>query len=671
MRYILPILFLVAILPPRPSLAEPSWARQPDRAEKTGHTFICEGEGGNESAALSAAYGVCNDKICKVCGVEVESVLKTKETLSGISMERQVVERCRRVRKNDPVVKFKSVDCGPAGCRAWAQVFYSKADEEAECPHYASEKFADPGRCEADVGDFLAIKGRRALDFKARREAMDRAMLDCKDIDVRPTPALTAIEAKLHKGLDNFETTETPSETQSLHDWAYYTHAAKGWRDELRMTKTLVGRLQKIRDLVHDRFLIFSVYDAIYASDLDSPAGVQRLLEAMQRCPPGARFGALDDVNIEMLHALAKVKTDTSAIGDYLRHAYPPESLLRFGHHGDMLHNQAIAIAAFFGADGQVTPAEWDYVMKAHQASPCVACLSILTRKPHHGSDAIRLQRILAAYEAMSKSGSKDGGPADLLPDYDEQDPEFLLRVEPTVPEFMHAWYDALTLVRVVHAASALHLSQDVQDRLASRYVGALAREPVVEEPFRYCHELLRRLDDAEAQKIPGLDPAYKMLCWCINNKHTHGPEEVMAARSLRHGTSCFCPIDPKQTAIQLTFGWKKGQTPHDSGPNSEKKAKFSVDVDPTWLACARKHGSQFDSLRLSIYGGKTAEEAVSAKQSLVDLGARLESAHYSQEFEGRHLCNSKPSFVAYEIHGYAELAALDTKRIVLPIHCE
>ena len=670
-RCIFAILFSLVILYPWPLDAQPNWARQGDRANRSGHTFVCEGQGKSDSSALSSALGLCNDKICKVCGVEVESVLKTKESLKGVSMERQVIERCRRVRKKEPVVESKNVDCDKTGCRAWVQVFYSKADEEAECPSYASEKFSDPGHCEADVDDFLRITGRRALDFKARREAMDRAIVDCKDIDVRPTPALTAIEAKLHKGLDSFETTETPSETRSLHDWAYYTHAAQGWRDELRMTKTLVGRLQKIRDLVHDRFLVFSVYDAANDDELDSPPGVQRLLQAMQRCPPGARFGALEDVNIEMLHHLAKATTDTSTIGDYLRRAYPPESLLRLGHSRDMFHNQATNIVAFFATDGKVTSAEWDYAMKAYQASPCVACLSMLTREPNHGSDAIRLQRILAAYEAISKSGSKDHGPADILPDYDEKDPEFLLRVEPTVPDFMHTWYDALTLLRVFSSASELHLSQGLRERLASRYVEALAREPVVEDPSHYCQTLLRRLDDVEKQKIPGADSVYKMLCWCANGKYANGPGQAMADRSLLHGESCFCPMDRKKTVIQLTFGWKKGQTPRRYGRYSEKMAKFSIDVDPTWLACAKKHSQQFDGIGISIYAGTTVEETLSATRSILNLGSHLLSPHYSQEFAGSDLCEHKAAFVAYEIWGHSEFAALLTKRTVLPIHCE
>ena len=35
---------------------------------------MCQGEGRTDDAALTAAYGICNDEVCRLCGVEVESV---------------------------------------------------------------------------------------------------------------------------------------------------------------------------------------------------------------------------------------------------------------------------------------------------------------------------------------------------------------------------------------------------------------------------------------------------------------------------------------------------------------------------------------------------------------------------------------------------------------------
>src|SRR5450432_2725464 len=76
----------------------PAWAQTGDQASADGNIFVCQGEGATEEAALAAAHAICNDKVCKLCGVEVESVVQTTETLKGVSMQRKVVERCRRFR---------------------------------------------------------------------------------------------------------------------------------------------------------------------------------------------------------------------------------------------------------------------------------------------------------------------------------------------------------------------------------------------------------------------------------------------------------------------------------------------------------------------------------------------------------------------------------------------
>ena len=104
------ILILIIILASAapPAAAKPGWADKADSADAAGHLFTCEGQGAVEEDALATAQGICNDKICKVCGVEVESVTETRETLTGVDLLRKVVERCRRVRRNDTRLRAKS-----------------------------------------------------------------------------------------------------------------------------------------------------------------------------------------------------------------------------------------------------------------------------------------------------------------------------------------------------------------------------------------------------------------------------------------------------------------------------------------------------------------------------------------------------------------------------------
>lgn len=67
-----------------------------DRSDDSGSHFVCEGQGPDKEQALATAHGVCTDKVCRVCGVEVESVVQSTETLQGVSMQRKVVEQSRR-----------------------------------------------------------------------------------------------------------------------------------------------------------------------------------------------------------------------------------------------------------------------------------------------------------------------------------------------------------------------------------------------------------------------------------------------------------------------------------------------------------------------------------------------------------------------------------------------
>ena len=664
------IILAIALLPlllAQPALAQPSWAKQPDAADKSGHTFVCEGAGASEAAALAAAFGVCNDKICKVCGVEVESVLKTKETLSGIGMERQVTERCRRIRKSEPTIKFKNVDCGPSGCRAWVQVFYSKADEEAECPRYADEKFEDPARCESDIEEYARAAGHSAEAFKTRRDALDRALADCRSIDIRPTPAIMALDAKLHAGLDTFATSGRIGFDSD--DWEYYTRLPSGFRQDLRESKTLIGRIQKVRDYVHDRFLVFSVHDAAWAKDIDSAAGVQRLLAAMQRCPPGARFGAADDVNIAMLWRLKKMKTDTTAIGDHLRKVYPVESLHRSGN----FMGQDGRLAIFFASDDKVTAPEWDYIIKSHQLTPCVGCLRDLLVAHDHGGDDVRLKRLLFAYDTLPAS-SKPGALNHLYQHFMPiNDPDFLLRIEPKLPEAMRTWYDGRMWDAVFDEAKR-HASADVQKRVAARLAKALGREPVTEKARDYCDNLDRRLHKLEEAEAAGLDTAYGMLCWCLKGvmkdmSERYYGKETLISRSLARHLSCRCPFDPSKTRTSLVFDWKKGQTPTNYGPYSERKAKFTIQVDPAWHVCAK--GFETSRLRVDLFQGKTSEEALTSKNAFYSLRIRLDSPKDSDEGHGPAFCEGKPSFIGWEMIGEGEYAVLNSKRVAVPIHCE
>jgi hypothetical protein len=103
----------------------PAWATEPDRTEHGGNVFSCEAAGASEEEAFAAAKQLCSDKLCKLCGVKIESRVEVKETFKGVDMQCKVVERCTRARTREMEIRYRQSSCGPEGCRSWVQTFYS------------------------------------------------------------------------------------------------------------------------------------------------------------------------------------------------------------------------------------------------------------------------------------------------------------------------------------------------------------------------------------------------------------------------------------------------------------------------------------------------------------------------------------------------------------------
>jgi hypothetical protein len=302
-----------------------------------------------------------------------------------------------------------------------------------------------------------------------------------------------------------------------------------------------------------------------------------------------------------------------------------------------------------------------------------VGCLRDLLVAHDHGGDDVRLKRLVLAYDTLPAS-SKPGALNHLYQHFMPiNDPDFLLRIEAKLPEAMRTWYDGRMWDAVFDEAKR-HASVEVQKRVAPRFAKALGREPITEKPRDYCDNLDRRLHKLEEAEATGLDAAYGMLCWCLKGvmkdmSERYHTKQVILERSLTRHLGCRCPFDPSKTRTSLVFDWKKGQTPANYGPYSEKKAKFTIQVDPAWHACAK--GFETSRLMVDLYQGKTSEEALTTKNSFYSLRLRLDSPKDSDEGQGTAFCQGKPSFIGWELKGEGEYAILNSKRVAVPIHCE
>lgn len=426
----------------------PAWTKIGDKTTDQGHHFVCQGEGKTEDDAKMAAEAICNDKICKVCGVEIESVVQTTETLKGIDMQRKVVERCRRVRQAEPVIQYKSSECGPQGCSMWLMILFSKEAEKAECPAYASEKFADPAECQRLIDTFRNLPGRDAASFRARLKLLDDALISCKDIDVRPTPLIESLHQKLFAGMDMFEftpqkqqnTLETPffdttwyksredmMDRRSTNDW--YLTTFEPLRQQIRESPSLEARIHLVHDYVTNKALVFDVIEACLAKDLNTAPGMHHLETAMRTAPLGGQYGA-PDVHFVCMYKLEDVREDTHAIQKFYRDSYDPTSL--YWNHG-------IPFAHIFSADGLVDTDEWNYLFSLHKAHSCVVCLTTALSTKNHGSPKVRDERFFATLNFELAQAKRPSDRLRALTRALPNDPEFLLHIRPQLPKDLQA----------------------------------------------------------------------------------------------------------------------------------------------------------------------------------------------------------------------------------------
>ena len=501
---------LLALLLALPAAARPGWSGNPDTSTDQGHTFVCEGQAKNEEDALAAAHGICNDKICKLCGVEVTSIVETKETLTGVDFQRKVVEQCHRVRRAETQVKRKSTDCEDASCTAWIEVWYPAAIQKEECASYTKEDFSDPAACEQDIEAFRRIEGRTAESFRRRAAALDAALLHCAKIDVRPTPAMLALDEKIKAGLDSFEYKSQGERREDSYDsrpyWAWYLTTDPALRQQIAESKTLLARFQLARDYVRSRALVFEVIEAVRAAGWDTPAGISRLAAAMEKAPTGTPYGGAN-VHFAALGTFYHAKTDTAPVGAVLRKLYDPATLDA---------GQQWSAALFYADDKKVTEEEWSWSFRAHQAHRCVNCLRALVVAPDHGPDPeLRLKRFLQAYQASVGAFTGKNPEARAVTELTGySDPGLVLAVEGRLPEAARAAFTWKFLREVLTRIDPRRTDPSAIPPFLARAVRQLAAEATPEDEG-FCTGLAAEVEPLVKK---GADPAPldRAVCGCL-----------------------------------------------------------------------------------------------------------------------------------------------------------
>jgi hypothetical protein len=526
----------------------PDWARDGDQKTSTGSLFVCEGAAATEELAQRAALGTCSAKICELCGVEVKSTVTTQETLAKVDIERKVVETCRRVRKGEEEIRYKQSSCGPGGCTSFIQIFFSAESEARECKAYAEGNFADPAECERLIEEFRRTPGLDAASFRARVTLLDQAILGCADIDVRPTPKLTAMDEIVWQGVvsprltpwqrrrddpalplaERVRTYLADQATLSARERAKQIYRPLD-RQPLRESKVFVDRLAAIRDAMRAYASIMALSEALaqvrYAPERAPEATA--LVAAMRDVVPFGKHDR-DSLHAWVLRDLTAAERDVPGVKDFLTRTYPPP-----WSGGD-----ARAFADFFAADDQVTDSEW---AMAIQGEPCAVCLGKLVAAREHGGEGKRLARIVEAARKVQASSRAQREPAAVAGVFMHLDGDWLLRAEPKL---------SADVVRAVYTWNRL---KHALDRLASQGSDAAADRVRKALAARLAQRLERDVAGEDCDHLDGKLATLEMegqstrrfeadLCRCLGDpKDTRrvGHRDTLYLRLIEWNASC------------------------------------------------------------------------------------------------------------------------------------
>ncbi|MEE8409303.1 MAG: hypothetical protein V3T05_06845 [Myxococcota bacterium] len=512
----------------------PGWARKGDISSDTGHRFICEGQGRSEDEALGTARAICDDKICKLCGVEIESIVETTETLTGIEMQRKVVERCRRVRQGDSELQRKSVDCGPAGCVAWIQIDYSKQRRELECNRLTNENFADPEACQALIEEFKTVEGYTAASFRRRVSLLEDALAACAEIDVRPTPLMQSLGEKLSIGMGTFRK-RAPGYLYK-HWLADYPPM---W-EQYKQSPKFAERLQLLLGYLRSKVPILDVTEATYVDDerLDTPEAIAFLFAKMKAAPRAKAYGVGDIHMLAVSHLGTQarkkhLRQDLAAINTWVRKTYPPAPMIDWGHVSSM--------ARLFAADGTIDAEEWAWASALSSRWRARIQYELFKTEKHTGKTRqARFMKALAAVRKDKPTQALDRTLRTLMP---RQLPAFFLDIEPSLSKEMRDAIDWSFLAKQLPGTRDISPLKD-QIRLLERMRQALRDNPISDG---MCNSLYKWLDllDAYGVSTTGLDDP---ICDCLEGPMrdvgtlTSGNKSPLYERAVMESFQCVRP---------------------------------------------------------------------------------------------------------------------------------
>jgi hypothetical protein len=386
----------------------PEWAKKGDQEESDTFQFVCYGLAEDEATARALARARCNEKLCRLFGVQITARTTVTENLEGISAESEVSEQCADIRVKGRETLYQTNECGPRGCVQWLMQSYPKSAYEEERKRLdqpttitqqvviqeGDKVYRDPAQCEAALRAYGAVPKATGPEMAARKKHLIQALKVCQDIDSRDSGLFLSLSQLLTAPLVNFTNDNDDLNDERVRARAVYVYAGARWKGELETKRFLTDRIQAVLKLVNDAILPMKLLDVIYETGGDR-ATVDALMKEVVKLP----FGDDEPVSPHHLRNLHTVAVQL--IG---------KNIAASPLYGGFLLDQAdrgvikctrgqfystLRVLEYWGSDGVLDEREWKTaiaVIRAGDKESTSQCMGYLFRKLEHRGN--RIERI-------------------------------------------------------------------------------------------------------------------------------------------------------------------------------------------------------------------------------------------------------------------------------------
>ncbi len=263
-----------------PGVNAPDWAAAGDGEGDEGFTFVCQARAEDEGKAEALAKARCNEKLCRLFGVQISARTTVTENLNELKAESEVTEQCADVRAVGRKTTNKSSECTDDGCVYWLKQSYPRSAYDAEVERQKQPtiirqevvvqegdvRYRDPAACERSLRQYAAIEGLGASAYQARLGHLNAALQSCQGIDGRDSGLFASLNLLLTKPAPGIVFPEgRGGELRGV-----FAAVPAGFMDQLQTERFLTTRIQMLRDVVRDAIFPMQLIDAV-ESRKDAP----------------------------------------------------------------------------------------------------------------------------------------------------------------------------------------------------------------------------------------------------------------------------------------------------------------------------------------------------------------------------------------------------------------